>query len=442
MIHSKHLTISGGDLLLPFTPKQHEIYYGNKEKRILIPKGRRGGFTSSAAAFCIGELLSQRSVLWVDTTENNFNKYFFKFYLPLLKQLKPEFYAYDRKSHQLTIVETKMDFGSSQKPENLEGHAYHTIIINEAGIILKGQKGRDLWYNTILPMTIDFNATVFFIGTPKGKRAKKDEIKNGFKESLYYQLYCKAGGDGHPKHPNYKYFNITSYENPLNTVQVIQELEEELPRISRDQEIKGKFRDINDEPVFKEKWFPIVYELPPDHLWNRKFISMDTAFKIGSENDNSAGVCLLETTVGIFWIDCFNKKLEFPELLTETETFFDDNAADFGIVEDAASGQSLLQMYKNSVHFNLLPVKADRDKFSRNVAVSPICESGKIFVLFGAWNKEAIDQVCEFNACLDTPDDIVDCFCHGLNYIKVNKYPTADPTSRKPKIRSKILKGY
>ena len=441
MIHSKNLTISGGDLLLPFTPLQHPIYYDYTERRMLVPKGRRVGFTSGLAAFTIGCNVSGLSVLWVDVTQTNLNRYFFRYFMPLLEQIKPEFYAYDKKYHTLKICNTQTDFGSVQKPENLEGFGYHVIVLNEAGIILKGQKGRELWYNTIYPMSIDFRAKIIIGGTPKGKRSKKDEDSPN-KTSLYYELCCKAGYDKRKKEDNYKYIQLTSYDNPLNDPIVIKEMEDDVPRVTHKQELKGEFVDVGDEDIFKKEWFPIVYKLPPEHLWKRKFISMDTAFKKNAENDNSAGVCLLETSVGIFWVDCFDEKLEFPELINKTEEFYNRNNADFGIVEDAASGQSLLQMYKKSVVFSLLPVAADRDKISRAVAVTPICQLGKVFVLFGAWNKNAIDQLCDFSARFDSPDDIVDCFCHGLNYIKVNRYPTADPVSRKINRKSKILTRY
>ena len=182
--------------------------------------------------------------------------------------------------------------------------------------------------------------------------------------------------------------------------------------------------------------------MPPEHLWQRKFIVLDTAFKKGAENDATAGVCFLETKEMLYWIDCFNEKLDFPELIKKTEEFYTRNNADFALVEDAASGQSLIQSYQRNVNFHLIPVKADRDKVSRAVASTPILDAGKLSVLFGWWNKMAISELCDFNECLDTPDNIVDAFGHGVNYIKFNRCPVAKPTSRKAKRTSKHLSGY
>jgi predicted phage terminase large subunit-like protein len=441
MIHTRNLTVSGGSLLLPFTKQQHDFFYGHSEKRMLLPKGRRVGATSSAAAYIMSCLVSQASVLWVDVTQEKIDEYFNKYFLPLLKQIKLEFWSYDKKYQRLRIVNTECKFGSAQKPESLEGAAYHVIVLNEAGIILKGQKGRGLWYNTLLPMTLDYRAKVFLIGTPKGKKSKKGEQAPD-KTSLYYELCCKAGVGKHEKKNNYYYKNLSSYKNPLLSARDIKELEQDVPRLTREQELGGKFIDINDEPIFKEKWFPIVYELPPKHIWKRVFVSMDTAFKKGSENDDSAGVAIVETPGGIFIVDCFAKKLEFPDLLKETEDFYIKNNADFGLIEDAASGQSLIQMYRRNVTFNLLPVPVDRDKVSRAVAVTPICESGIVFLLHGAWNNDFVFELCAFNACLDTEDNRVDAFTQALNYLKINKYPTAEPVSRKIIRTSKVLKGY
>ena len=72
------------------------------------------------------------------------------------------------------------DFRSADRPENIEGFGYRHIIINEAGIILKN---RNLWLESILPMTIDYDANVIIGGTPKGKKVKNNE------PHLFYELY-------------------------------------------------------------------------------------------------------------------------------------------------------------------------------------------------------------------------------------------------------------
>ena len=77
---------------------------------------------------------------------------------------------------------TFCDFRCADKPENIEGYGYRHIIINEAGIVLKN---RNLSQESILPMTIDYDADVIIGGTPKGKKVKNNETH------LFYELSSK-----------------------------------------------------------------------------------------------------------------------------------------------------------------------------------------------------------------------------------------------------------
>jgi len=310
--------------------------------------------------------------------------------------------------------------------------------MNEAGIILKGAKGRYLWQNAILPMTLDFRADVYFLGTPKGRKAKKDE--KPAKTSLYAELIDRGR---EPTATDWRTLQFSSYDNPLLSPIDIKELEEEVPHAVRRQEIYGDCLDLGDEDVFKTEWFNVVHELPPDHLWQRLVISMDTAFKKGAENDDSACVVCLETKVGYFFLDCWTEKLEFPELVKKTKKFRGKwENANYILVEDKASGQSLLQSFKTNVDFPMKPIKPDTDKYSRAVAVSPLFETGKCHLMFGAWNKLFIDQLTDFNELMDTPDDIVDAVSQVLNYFKSSTPPKTKPVVRKVVRRSKVLRGY
>lgn len=50
------------------------------------------------------------------------------------------------------------------------------------------------------------------------------------------------------------------------------------------------------------------------------------------------------------------------------------------LVEDAASGQSLIQELKAGTTLPVLPFKPDRDRVSRANAVTPLIEGGKVFI--------------------------------------------------------------
>lgn len=65
----------------------------------------------------------------------------------------------------------------------------------------------------------------------------------------------------------------------------------------------------------------------------------------------------------------------------------------------------------------MLPVKVKGDKVSRAHAVSPLVESGKVWLpSVGAWVGEFIDELCAFPA--GAHDDQVDAFVMGLDWLK------------------------
>jgi predicted phage terminase large subunit-like protein len=485
---SDSITVDGRDLIIPFTEQQNEVFYETVERFLCLPKGRRFGATSGCAGFCIDNLLDNKKILWVDTIQTNLDKYFYRYFMPVLRQIKTEYWGY-RQAKELRLLNGFIDFRSAEKPQNIEGFAYDIIIINEAGIVLKGQKGRDLWYNTIYPMILDFKARVYFVGTPKGKKAKKDEAPA--KTSLYYELALKGGLEDpehdchlktstykpkddieelledkreaddkatkealHKKEPNWKTIQVTSFDNPLLDPIEIEEMEADVPRVTRAQEIHGKFKDIGDEEIFHEEWFRIVYELPPDHLWLRKIISFDTAFKKGAENDDTAGICVLETKnfetggeiANYFIVDCFCEKLEFPELVKRAKEFYlrheRQSQVHRFLIEDKATGTPLIQTFKRSVNFPVKDINPITDKVNRAVAITPTFEDRKVALMYGWWNDMLVDQLCDFNAKLDTPDDIVDAVSQAFNYLRDRSIPSSTGAHRKRQYKSKVLKGY
>ena len=422
---------------------QEEVFYKTKEQFVVVPKGRRAGFTRGAAQYVIDCMLDGKSVLWVDTVQANLNQYFALYFFPLLKQLPREMWDYKQSTHNLTINNTKLHMRSAERPENIEGFAYHLIILNEAGIILKGNRGRQLWLSSILPMIMDYNPFVYIIGTPKGKRAKKGELSNT-SYCLYYELALKGTPGSEYYDPDWKTMRYPSNSNPTLSTDALAELAKEIPPILRKQEMEGEFLDFGEGQEFKEEWFLTVTETP--EKYQRVILSLDTAFKTTQTADYSAGVILAETHNQYYWLDCFNEKLEFGRLIDKTLEFYQMYNPDLILIEDAASGQSIIQQLKNETRLSIRAIRPDRDKLSRARAVTPLLEQGKVYLKYGPWNKMAINQFMEFSAAMDMKDDIIDAFSQGLLFLahdNINNKPVSIKRDTDRIIRKRtILQGY
>jgi len=95
------------------------------------------------------------------------------------------------------------------------------------------------------------------------------------------------------------------------------------------------------------------------------------------------------------------------------------------LIEDAASGQSLIQALKSETRLPILPVKPQGDKVSRAHAVSPLVESGRVVLpLVGAWLTDFLEEVISFPAA--PHDNQVDAFTQALAYLRTSTFDSAE----------------
>lgn len=228
------------ELNLTYTAPQVEIFE-RKEKFIMIPKGRRFGATKGAANHYIESAVDGISpMLWVDTINANIERYFERYFEPVLKSSCVP-YKFNVMKHQLTTCGSIIDFRSADKPESIEGFGYKKIFINEAGITLKDNY---LYTNAVLPMLMDYqDSQMLALGTPKGKK------KRDGSEHLFYTLVNRAlSGE-----KDFYTKTYSSYCNPLLRKEDIEDLEREMAAMDTPfvrQEIYGEFIDVSGNNPF------------------------------------------------------------------------------------------------------------------------------------------------------------------------------------------------
>jgi predicted phage terminase large subunit-like protein len=102
------------------------------------------------------------------------------------------------------------------------------------------------------------------------------------------------------------------------------------------------------------------YKVLPDI--SRKIHSWDTAFKEGSLNDYSVCSVWGVAQNGIYLLDVWRKKVEFPELKRAVITLNERDHPSEVLIEDKASGQSLIQELKRDTKVPIISIKVDKDK--------------------------------------------------------------------------------
>jgi len=180
----------------------------------------------------------------------------------------------------------------------------------------------------------------------------------------------------------------------------------------------------NDEgSIIKREWWNI-YEGEKIPSLSYVLQSYDTAFSTKSSADFSA--C---TTWGVFnardennvpyaaaiLLDAWKERLEYPDLRKRAQESFEEWKPDQVLIEQRASGQSLIQDMRRSgvpvVTFN-----PDRDKVSRTHAIAPMFEGGLVFTLDEDWTKSVLDESGSFP--YGKHDDIHDTCVQALMRIR------------------------
>jgi predicted phage terminase large subunit-like protein len=172
--------------------------------------------------------------------------------------------------------------------------------------------------------------------------------------------------------------------------------------------------------IFKRDWFMTYpWRSKPETL--QVILSIDSAFKKTESADYSVIQAWAETKTGYFLLDQWRARADFSELTGRAIAWGEMYSPHYVLIEDSASGQSLVQMLKSETKLPILPVKPLGDKQVRAHSVSPLCESGRVFVPDQApWLAQFLDELTAFPSA--PHDDQVDAASQALAYLKEHCY--------------------
>jgi len=171
---------------------------------------------------------------------------------------------------------------------------------------------------------------------------------------------------------------------------------------------------VAEGQIIKREWWRYYREAP---RLVRKIHSWDTAFKDKAQNDYSVCTVWGETQNGCYLLDVWRGKVEFPELKRVAVALDARDRPDIVLVEDKASGQSLIQELQRNTRIPVLPYKVDRDKVARAYAATPLIEAGKVYLPeIAPWLFNYIEELSAFpNA---EYDDQVDSTTQALSFMR------------------------
>jgi predicted phage terminase large subunit-like protein len=158
------------------------------------------------------------------------------------------------------------------------------------------------------------------------------------------------------------------------------------------------------------------YDMASAPPFTRVIQSWDTAFKTGTENDYSVCMTLGEAENNIYLLDVWRGRVEFMGLQTVARALAQKWGASAITIEDAASGQSLLQVLRSNSPLPVIGVRPDGDKTTRAYAVQGWVTSGRVMLPHNApWLADFLEETSIFPN--GAHDDQVDAFVYGLKYL-------------------------
>ncbi len=172
--------------------------------------------------------------------------------------------------------------------------------------------------------------------------------------------------------------------------------------------------------VFKRDWWRSYTDAPSS--FDRIVMSAATAFKTGAEADYSAMTVWGQTQAAYYLLPVWRGRAEFPELKRQAIAMAAVWSPTALLVEDRASGQSLVQELQRETSLPVLPISIDKDKVTRAQAITPLVEAGKVFLPASApWLSDYLDELSSFPATRH--DDQVDSTTKALNWMRTPPEP-------------------
>ena len=175
--------------------------------------------------------------------------------------------------------------------------------------------------------------------------------------------------------------------------------------------------------LFKREHFGI-YRSIPEHF-DEVAQSWDTAFKTSETSDYSACVTIGHLAErgrdgelpGYYILHAWHGRVAFSELKQKAKQLARQYRPGAVVVEDAASGQSLLQELRIDTDLPIRPVKVAGDKLVRAAAAEPTISAGRVMLPEGApWADDFLREVCSFPA--GAHDDYVDALTYGIIHLR------------------------
>lgn len=170
--------------------------------------------------------------------------------------------------------------------------------------------------------------------------------------------------------------------------------------------------------LIRREWLTLCDNPPERSQCSLIIQSWDTAIKSGAAHDYSACATIGVCDHQYYLLDMVTVKAEYPELKRLIVSHAEAYTPDAILIEDKASGQSLLQDLRNNTSLALVAIMPKGNKLLRTARITPLLEAGGLrLVSKGRWQEEFIKECLQFPHGVH--DDQVDAMTQALGWLQV-----------------------
>ncbi len=166
--------------------------------------------------------------------------------------------------------------------------------------------------------------------------------------------------------------------------------------------------------MIRKEWLHTGDTIPG--TWDSIIQSWDTAIKSGHANDYSACVTIGVHEHQYYVLDVLAFRADYPELRRTVLSHYERTMPDAVLIEDKASGQSLLQDLRRDSPMPVIAILPKGDKVHRVARITPLLESGRIlFPRHASWKEDTIAELLAFPH--GAHDDRVDALTQAITWL-------------------------
>ncbi len=173
-----------------------------------------------------------------------------------------------------------------------------------------------------------------------------------------------------------------------------------------------------EDSLIRPKWIKRYDKIPAK--FDSCIQSWDCAVKVKAQSDYSVCTTWYKINNNFYLIDVFKDKMKFTELKRMALKLWEDYNSDTVLVEDKASGQSLIQELDEHSLIPIIPIQPLKDKETRFISILSLFESGKVVLPENApWLAEFESELLAFPNVKH--DDQIDSMTQFLKWTKDSK---------------------